>query len=261
MLNLKYADDELRDTLCRGWSKERIFNNTEFHSLNKNNKQNNANFLVVVENFTEFTNMYCYRPINEYKNVRTLKLFANKRTLIEETVHFKNILSAFDISSFLYFKSEDLSTKTFTIEVQNVKGFNHDIDHTLPNHPNYQDTYMDFFTIQFIDINFDFYLNGSLITREMCVRENFQDRFDFLWPMRSIRFLHNIFYSKNVCPYVLLNSHVYVLSLFLISNSFIYKNQLEFLDIDIQHDESLLSLKDLVLLELNLIFENLTANF
>ena len=103
------------------------------------------------------------------------------------------------------------------IGMHNLKGFSlnptrHSIEHKI-------DTFV------FIDSYFDFYLNNTqLITKELCVQQNFvQVIFNF---GAELTFT-NVYYSKNVCPYVFLKSPFVSITFNHITNSFIYKNQLE----------------------------------
>ena len=108
-------------------------------------------------------------------------------------------------------------------------------------------------------MNFDFYTeNNTLISGELCSRSNFptQNK-DFFWPIKSVIFFENIFYSQQVCPYVFLISQLKQIVFLKIVNSLIYKNQLGFVGTNETQSKSL-KIKDLERLEFNVIFEDVT---
>ena len=81
-----------------------------------------------------------------------------------------------------------------------------------------------------MDSHFAFYLNETqFITPQLCVPSHFEHKILNLGKDVSFK---NPYYAKDVCPYVFMNSPIKSLILNQISNSFIYKNQLEFLIIN-----------------------------
>jgi len=92
---------------------------------------------------------------------------------------------------------------------------------------------MTYYEINFDSVNFEFYLNKSSNTKEMCKHENFfRKQIEYFWPMRNFFFNYDVSYSSQVCPYTFLNSHLINFGLSTITNSLIFKNRLEFMDKD-----------------------------
>jgi hypothetical protein len=78
--------------------------------------------------------------------------------------------------------------------------------------------------------------------------------------MTTVYFSFDITFSTTVCPYAFLNSYLHHLGLFEITNSLIYKNRLEFINID--DDLALiggLNIKRLKYLEMSVLFDELNA--
>jgi len=98
---------------------------------------------------------------------------------------------------------------------------------------NFEEIYLQFIGFGFLDVKFDFYLNNTFITKDLCVRKNFPSKtMEYFWPMKWITFTQNVFCSQSVCPYVFLNSRLERISFYEITKSLIYKNQLEFIEIE-----------------------------
>ena len=98
----------------------------------------------------------------------------------------------------------------------------------------------------------------------MCKQENFYGKkINYFWPMLNVYFNYDIFYSSDnpVCPYVFLNTHLKKLSLLQLTNSFIFKNRLSFINIDNDIPGSIgLNIPQLNYLEIDLTFEELTID-
>ena len=86
---------------------------------------------------------------------------------------------------------------------------------------------------------FDFYNNGKLIGDNECILDNFINKTSFFGSITDLTLEYNVLYSKKTCPYVFMNSYINQLSISKIINSFIYKNQLEFIDLNKSSDFSL----------------------
>ena len=134
------------------------------------------------------------------------------------------------------------------IEFHNLKGFN------INPSTKYSSLEHNIDTVMFYDSYFDFYLNYTqLITPELCVRSNFENSiFDF---GHDVTFM-SVFYSKNVCPYVFMKSSCEYITFFRITNSFIYKNQLEFMPINETED---LAWRSILTLTLTVSYERITS--
>ena len=80
------------------------------------------------------------------------------------------------------------------------------------------------------DSKFNFYLNTTkLITIEYCSKEYFQQN-RFTWA-KVLTFDH-VFYTKNTCPFVFFTKSIEQITFGDISNSLIYNNQLEFIQLN-----------------------------
>jgi hypothetical protein len=138
--------------------------------------------------------------------------------------------------------------------LRNVKGFNQN---------SYEQKYSKFlltdFEIYFSTVNFEFYLNKTLITKDTCQYENFiKKSLNYFWPMRKTLFTYEVSYTSPICPYLFINSQVKILALYEITNSLIFKNRLEFIDVD--DDTQLVNVNSPIkTLKLNIIFEDLTT--
>ena len=135
------------------------------------------------------------------------------------------------------------------ISFHKLKGFNHKSNNKIYK-------YFSDYQIQIENSRFEFYMNETRITDEMCKLANFKNDTNLFGAIQYMRLSTNIYYSKKTCPYVFINSKLVFLQLGHISNSFILKNQLEFVEID-QTNEFSLNNKALNFLSIDLAFENL----
>ena len=132
------------------------------------------------------------------------------------------------------------------VEIHNLKGFN------INNNKHLVERNIDSFFVY--DSYFDFYLNNTqLITPELCVRSNFENT---LFNLGETMAFSNVFYSKNVCPYVFLNSTFKYITFYQISRSFIFMNQLEFMPINKTED---LHLPNIQTLTVNVAYEHISS--
>ena len=165
----------------------------------------------------------------KFNDIQQLNISCGKLNSIDFNISYLGLLTTnihflldlhFDIRPLL---NSFLSNENNTfVAMHNLKGFNlngqtnnsriiqHNIDSFM-----FQNSY------------FDFYMNASqLITKELCVRSNFEHT-------PTMNFGSHVsfddYYSKNVCSFVFMKSTFKSLTFYEISNSLIYKNQLEFL--------------------------------
>ena len=197
---------------CRTWIVEHVFENTELHMQSEM-----YSFIYVqLKSFTQLTNINC---TNLKLPTEFLLVNAEQDTLVEENINFNEILNM------IAFPANDFKPK---IQINSILGFNqyeNRVKENFDHHKKYE------FNLD--KVKFDFYLNKTLITRETCRHENFYGKqIEYFWPMRSVFFNNEVSYSRPVCPYAFLNSRLLQLGLHQITNSFIYKNRLEFLNID-----------------------------
>jgi hypothetical protein len=173
-----------------------------------------TSLLVVFENFDEF-NIDC--P-NITFNSQVVKLYAKKKLNFENGIHLGKIINHFNTSS----HADPL------IVIQNIKGFNVNTERKTLTRSNRMD-----YVVFLNDLYFDFYINDSFITPEMCSTRNFiEKKFSFFGALKNIEFNDDIYYRKDTCPFVFTNSQLEELGLSKIANTLIFKNQLEFLDLN-----------------------------
>jgi hypothetical protein len=212
----------IKETLtdnCTEWSKKHIFNSTEFH-------QSNQVFTFLKLDSTLDLNKESILCIDVLKKIRDTYL----KVFFSENVLFDN-----DFDFWRDFVGKDL------ILIQNVKGFNQNVlkkkRKTLTNIP-----YFGGF-IDFVNVNFDFYQNGTRLTEEKCKRENFDPNLlSFFGTMEIIVLDDNVFYNNKICPFVFINTNLFLLALHRITNSLIFQNRLEFLDITESDKEDIIDL-------------------
>jgi hypothetical protein len=170
-------------------------------------------------------------------NINVLKIFVNnKNVFLDNDLDLTNLLRVFS------------ATYIRMILIQNLEGFNQKtIQSSNKNFPK--------FNIEFnlINTKFDFYQNGTLLTEGKCNKENFDRNMTSFFSMKNLFLSINVFYDHKVCPYVFINSRLNFLSLYQIANSLIFKNRLEFMDIE--DDTNLINTKELISYEINIAYE------
>ena len=204
----KSFGDETEDQ-CLLWKEKHVFNNTELHMPL-------TSLLVVFENFEEL-NIDCQ---NISLNSKVLKFYAKRKINFENGINLEKMLSHFNLN--LVFDR--------SIIIQNIKGFNANPKRNLLiSQPSNKIDYI----VYLNDLYFDFYINNSFVTRDMCNTKYFIERkISFFGQVKSVDFNDDIFYRKDTCPFVFTNTQVEELGLYKITNSLIFKNQLEFLDLN-----------------------------
>jgi len=226
---------------CVEWMETHAFKNTQFH-MDENDEDTNIIYFKFV-NFTQLSNIKCTNLSIETKN---LLLYAERRVLIEGYLNLNEILNVLTFTEKSYFT---------TIEIRNALGFSQTYNQQKFLHADMRN-YMIYFTF----LNFNFYLNRTLITKEMCKYENFYEKqIDFFWPLNKIYF-YEVFYAKPICPYVFLNSNLKYLGLFQITNSLIFKNRFEFFEID-DYPSTINQRRNerILKLEVQIVFDELTS--
>ena len=81
------------------------------------------------------------------------------------------------------------------------------------------------------NVIFDFYRKGKLITIQDCSGGNFDSETNFFGPLKTLFLIDNAFYNP-ICPYVFMNTNIQQLLFNQIANSLIFKNRIEFLNIN-----------------------------
>ena len=156
--------------------------------------------------------------------------------------------NTFDLISIVY-KIQPYYKKSITISFFRIRGF---------NYVGFKYLNITDFSILISFGRFDFYLNNKLIDENECVFDNFKNRTSFFGSITELRLGYNVVYSKKTCPYVFMNSYITQLSISKIINSFIYKNQLEFIDLNKPSNFSLNN-KVLRYLNIEVTYESLSS--
>ena len=102
---------------------------------------------------------------------------------------------------------------------------------------------------------FEIYLNGELI--KDCNFISFKDKFSILSTLDSIYFSQNI-YPPQICPYAFINSNIEQIFFNDITNTFLVKNRLNF--INLNNSLNNIEMTKLKLLGLNIYYESLTRS-
>ena len=217
---------------CSDWSRTHLELLQDANSLDS---------IIKFDKPTDLLDMTC--NFNYLGQIRFLKFYSTSTNFILGNDFYKyNLFNSFKYSADLY------------ILVYNIKGFN-----LNPTHSPIGKLKSNFDMTEFWSASFVFYVNETtLLTKEMCTQKNFkitrlQNIFGFSY---SISFYRRISYSKRVCPFVFFQSVQYKMSFNEITNSLIYKNQLEFLDMDFNEGNHKSSA--LITVELGIAYEEIT---
>jgi hypothetical protein len=211
---------------CDLWAKSHIFNTSE---------RNYMNFTFKVVKFASFNqlNVSCPQGMFTEYNINLFPL--NEMLLFNiEQIRVLNLIKMFNLTSFRKF-----------VLFHKIKGFDFYDRNLSLNHENLED-----YSINFYDSMFDFYLNG---TKLVACSANYTF-FNYFGSIQTLVFNKNTLYNTKVCPYVFSNTNLKYLEFKEISNSLIYKNQLEFLPIDSNVSIAI----RLVKIQFTLAFEHLT---
>ena len=223
---------------CISWIEKHVYNDTQLHM--KSEKDNSV--YIKLNTFKQLNEITCDQELN----IATydLLVYLEQKTLIESNINFTGIFNLFDFLP---------QTQYHNILITNINGLNQ-FENESKNY--YSPIDLAHFEFYFQFVNFEFYLNKTKITKEMCKHENFYGKqIDYFWPMKKVFFNHEVSYTQKVCPYVFLNSRIEQLGFYQITNSLIYRNCLEFVNID---GEDMLHLKGILYLEIHLVYEEVS---
>jgi hypothetical protein len=220
---------------CDNWSK------TYMTLMDDHSYFNNSKIIIKLNSFEEL-NVNCSDIF--FLQVYTIKLFAQKKLFLESNFTLQALNSLFNISG----------DKLRPVEIFNIKGFNFNRNSTKSQ--------LTSAYTKFVNFNFDFYLDKIKIAdKETClslktVLSEHKEK-SFMPLIRNMDFRRKIFYSKTVCPYVFIKSPLRSISFFEITNSLIYKNTLEFIDVN-ETDEFDMHLNKFENLALDIAYERIT---
>jgi len=109
--------------------------------------------------------------------------------------------SSLDLINFLKMFKFNNGTGQKEIWFKRIQGFN-------LNDGQYKNTF-EFGTIRFDESYFEFYMNKTLLSsKDACVRSKFEKNTNMFGSIQNIIFRRSVFYSKNICPYVFMNTRV-----------------------------------------------------
>ena len=197
---------------CENWKNDHIFLAEDVHYYN-------IKFAFVQIETLDDLNISVECQPSEYY-IKLLKIFARKNILINNDLNLRGVINI-------------LNRTNTQVDVlfQNVNGFNQ-------NGQLQRDTKQNLNTIrsfQMKNLIFDFYHQGKLLSSQNCSSQNFNFETNFFGEIKVLLLLSNkqsqVFYNSKICPYVFMNTKLQELFLNDISNSLIFKNRVEFLNI------------------------------
>ena len=120
------------------------------------------------------------------------------------------------------FKFEERTAKT--VYLINFNGFNKQKGYDFDNR------ILEEYDIDLKNVNFRFYFQNRLISKDTCNKENFKE--SFFGYISGLNFMDDIIYDNDICPFVFAHTNLKQLALTEIANSLLFKNQLRFLDLN-----------------------------
>ena len=222
-LNVNGGNDD-----CKTWSNKHLL------TVNSEEYFNQSVYLVQFNDFAELTNISCNETEIDVNQIgvwsMTSGLFHTNFDFVQFFKKFK-----FDLHSekFIYFLS--------------FKGLNKES-------PKIHKKFLDKFSIQFRRSNFRFYSENKLITKETCLKENFNQ--SYFGQISKLFFITEVIYEENVCPFIFYLTNVISLGLSSITNSLLFKNRLSFLTIN-ETNSFNMKTDQLNVLTLNIVYENI----
>jgi hypothetical protein len=118
------------------------------------------------------------------------------------------------------------------IWLQNVNGFNEKSRELSVETAAALFRIYDITQFKITNVIFDFYQQGILLNDENCKRENFDSKTNFFGQLKALLLIGRVFFNGKICPYVFLNTKLARLDLFDMSDSLLFRNRLEFLNIN-----------------------------
>ena len=218
---------------CKEWTQEHVFNSTEFHT-----SHSEFTFLRI-DSLQDLDLTFDSCTQFEINPKPVLKIYSNRKILLDNNLSFNNVFKLF--------------TGKSTVLFQNIKGFNQKQTFATNNSPIAYHGVFDF-----IDVYFDFYQNDTLLTEDKCKRDNFDPNMkSFFGEIQYLFLIDNVFYNRKVCPYVFFNAKFRLLTFCQITNSLIFRNRLEFLEIN-ETDDFDLKINSLQVFQMNIAYETVS---
>jgi hypothetical protein len=222
------------DSNCSDWTEKHVVLAQDVHFFN-------VTFAFVKVDTLNDLNITAQCSPYEY-NIEHLKIFAKKSILLDNDLNLSGVLNIFNRSN-----------NQIDVLFQNVKGFNaktREIKKLMNRNVK---------SMQLMNVNFEFYREGNMITNENCTSGNFDSETSFFGNIKALLLTANVIYSEKICPYVFMNAKLEQFFLVEISNSLIFRNRLEFLSIN-ETKEYDMNTKGLQFLVVNFFCETLTLN-
>jgi len=217
--------------VCKQWLENHLYMAQDVHYYN-------ISFAFVKIDTLSDLNITIKCPPQEYK-IEMLKIYAKNNIFINNDLDLRGILNILN------------RTHGADVVIQNVNGFNEKNVKTTHSRESALRS------IQTQNVYFDFYRQEKLLTSENCTRDNFGPNTNFFGSIKVLLFLAKVFYNNRICPYVFMNTHLEQLFFGDISNSLIFRNRLEFLNINETNDYDM-NIKGFTFLVLNMYSETIT---
>jgi hypothetical protein len=154
-------------------------------------------------------------------NIQNLKIFANKNILFDNDLDLTGVINIFNSSK--YYND---------VWLQNVDGFNKNNRELSVEKEAALFRLYDITVFEITNVIFDFYQQDILLGDDKCKRENFDSKTNFFGQLKGLLLTFNVFFNNKICPYVFLNTKLVRLDLYEISDSLLFMNRLEFLNIN-----------------------------
>ena len=239
MLN-RYSSSSLElttssfDSECENWKQNHVFFAKDLHYFNK------TFAFVKIASLNDF-NITNQCPPKEY-NINSLKIFAKKGILFNNDLNLRGLMNIFNRTDF-----------PLDVLFENINGFNENSN--AEERKAISASMIQ--SIQMSNVIFDFYRQNKLLSSQNCSDENFDSKTSFFGPIKALFLIKNVFYNNQICPYVFMNTKLEQLFLIEISNSLIFKNRVEFLNINKTKDLDL-NVKSLVFVIFTMYCDSIT---
>ena len=183
---------------------------------------------------------------NQYDSdvIQYLSIVAKKNILFENDFNLMGVKNFFNLSH--------IST---TFVFSNIKGFNEKRQLEKSSEQGFKLLN----SIQVSNVIFDFYRRGMLLLAQACSQENFDSKTNFFNSIDLLQLNENSFYNNKICPYVFMNTKLLQMFFGGISNSLIFRNRVEFLNINKTKDFDL-NIKDFRSLIISMYSDIITLN-
>jgi hypothetical protein len=223
---------------CEIWMNNHLINSSEIHG---------HDLKLLIVKIDELSDLTLDVKCDKF-DLKTgiLKVYATKKILLDNGFDFGNLINLFSY----------VSDKPQLVQFQNLKGFNQNL---LKLKVNKFDR--NAIPHELININFDFYQNETLVTQDTCVQRNFDTKMKSFFGSITIMELSNVNYNTKVCPFVFMNTNLKSLDFSQITNSLIFMNRLEFLNINLNQSKDYdIQTKSLTNLKLSVSYESITLS-